>query len=148
MRFAASLLEVSPDTVHAVTLRRVLSAIAVVVGAASIVVAVKPFNTTGGLVPTGTTSGLPNGTAPPIQHFLLSTESCRAPIIEAWHGERDRFGLVLGTKFSDLPKEGTVATCRGEARHRVLLAGVGLLGAVVLGGVVLGRRPRSGGEPV
>ena len=73
---------------------------------------------------------------------------CRAaaPIVDAWHGNKNDSGWFGYAPLTSTPM--SFPTCRGEARHRLALAALGLLGSVALGMFIfLARRPRLGDAP-
>jgi hypothetical protein len=107
----------------------VLFAIAAIIAAVSIVYAIKPFHPTVSFGP---------GHAA----VLLSDNSCRAPIVAAWHGSPAHWAVTIGgTSRSPVPPQIYVTPCRSSARHRLLRSGFGLLAAFVLAGLAwfLGR---------
>jgi hypothetical protein len=134
----------------------VLLVVAVVIAAGSIVFAVKPFrsapdfavisSTIEGNAVSGASPG--GGLSSGLSAFSVSEGSCRAPVLDAWSGKRQLWAVTIDKKTPGLLEGSTVTvrTCRGEARHRLLLSVLGLLAAAILGDLLFIRRPRSGAE--
>jgi len=124
-----------------VTVRRVLLSIASTLAVAAIVFGVTPFRVRPSvaaaekLAPTGA--------------ILLSAQSCRAPILDAWRGKQQRWAVTIAGTSTGAPLPDhlgyiTVASCRGVARHRVLIAAIALLAASMIAWYAwFGRRPAA-----
>ena len=128
------------------TIRRGLIGVAGVITAIAILFAVRPFHASAGFTVSDAGG---NG-----RFLVLSDQSCRAPIVDAWRGRRaDAATVPAGIMRSGLhglfvTQTTTVTVCRGEARHRLILGALGLVGALAIAGFALfGRRPRLGEGP-
>jgi hypothetical protein len=134
-----------------VTARRTLGLVAVLIAAASIWYAVKPFK----LMPNATAAeGVANNDpaasgSSGLHSFSIPIGSCRAPVLDAWRGKGPNWTATFDVEGAGpLPKHVTVGgnSCRGVARERLATSLVGLLiGALCI--VLRTRRPRLGGGP-
>lgn len=135
------------------TVRRVLLAIAVVIGAASIVFAYKPFNAPNDLTdiaPSGDSHAL--GISSGAFQITSADFACRSPVRDAWHGKQTKLAITADSNTSVTEVTPTndyliLTTCRSAARHRLGLSALGLLAAGALAAFVIIRRPRLGDEP-
>jgi len=121
--------------------RRILFGAAAALAATSVVIALKPFRMSSGVI---VSDGTGRGGG-----FLLDSGSCRSPIIDAWHGKEERWAIPIGSSIasSEVTTSGTVVVCRSEARHRMMLSGVALAASLVFLAValLLARKPRADG---
>jgi hypothetical protein len=125
--------------------RRVLLVVAAFVAGTSIVILVKPFNAPAGLVSDAARSG---------RFPLVGDTSCRAPIVDAWHGERAPAAEVPGGVNAKCGLHGLfvgsnarVTVCRDETRLRLALSTVDPIAAGVVLAVAVSGRRRTGGNP-
>src|SRR5215475_12704838 len=119
--------------------RRIAIALPIVLAAVALVYALKPFSLTGGTLTDA--SG---------HRFvaLTSASSCGVPIVAAWRGKDDVFAVPVGTKPANpsvpqyllgpstnvkVTESIRIPTCRGEARHRLRVAGLLLVTSIALG---------------
>jgi hypothetical protein len=124
-----------------VTVRRALLATASLLAVVAIVFGVKPFRVRPSI--TAAERLAPSGA------ILVSTQSCRAPILDAWRGKQQRWAVTIAGTSTGAPLPDdlgyvNVASCRGVARHKLLIAVIALLAASMIAWYAwFGRRPAA-----
>jgi hypothetical protein len=121
-----------------VWLRRILFSLSAVAIAVAVTLAFKPMDLSSGFITSGGADG----------RFLLADSSCGPPVVDAFQGTDTRWGLPIAGSSSDGSEAGGVVTCRSEARSRLKLSVVALLGGILLGVVALRLRRRSDDDGV
>jgi hypothetical protein len=121
-----------------VWLQRILFGFSAVAIAGAVALALKPIDLSGGFITSGGSHG----------HVLVAgSSSCGPPIVNAFRSaDSGWFAYTLRGTASDGP--GKVVTCSSEARSRLKLSVVSLLGGIVLGVVASRLRRRSEGDDV